>query len=78
MRLLAFILILLFATENLFSQHMGYYIDAKDRLMVYDDGEKKQIEYKPPRSIKVGDFIIAYVDHTGEFKIYFPHKKHLQ
>ncbi|MBN1180707.1 MAG: hypothetical protein JXB49_00370 [Bacteroidales bacterium] len=47
------------------------YVDPADNTFyVYNKGEIIPLESFPPKSFKIGDDFVAYVDNTGTFKLY--------
>lgn len=66
--LLAFSLVL--AVLPVLAQTMGAYVNYRDRLIVFDDGVFKEIEYQKPHAVKVGGNYVAYLDNTDNLKVY--------
>lgn len=60
-----------FSLSFLFGQNISAYIDYKNYFSVFDDGIKKELEYFPIQSYKVGGNSVVYIDQSGVVKAYY-------
>ena len=69
---LKFVLIICFAYASfcLESQNLAILSDYLNRVLIFDNGEMKQVEHLPIRSYQTGNNSIAYEDNLGSLKIY--------
>ena len=68
-------LFLLFAAMLILSpespaQHLAAYLDFRDRFIVFDHGESKQLESYKLTSFQVGGNCVGYVNYHGDFMVY--------
>jgi len=71
MKKLFFILVFLSGTFYAQSQSIAAYINFREQLMVFDDGNTKMLEPLPPQSYKVGPDYLAYIDNVSNLKVYY-------
>jgi len=63
--------------NSLYSQGISFLSDYLGNVLVFDNGNLKQIEHLPLKSYKIGNKSFAYEDNAENFKIYhknFVHK----
>lgn len=71
MRYLLLIPILLMITQPLFPQHMAAYLDYRDRFMVFDRGQTRELENYKVNSFQVGGSCIGYNSYGDDLKVYY-------
>jgi hypothetical protein len=64
-------------TFNAYPQ-IAAYTDYRGAFQVFDRGVFQQAEYLPVKSFQAGGNSVAYVDNTGEFRIYYNGRKYHQ
>jgi protein associated with RNAse G/E len=52
------------------AQHLAAYLDYRDRFLVFDHGETKQLESYKITSFKVGGNCVGYVNYHGDLMVY--------
>jgi hypothetical protein len=58
------------------AQNISFLSDYLGNVLVFDNGNLKQIEHLPLKSYKIGNNSFAYVDNADDFKIYNNHFVH--
>lgn len=54
----------------LHSQNLTAFTDYRDRLICFDMGAMRQLEFQPVKSFKAGNNFLLYHDNTAELKLY--------
>jgi hypothetical protein len=62
---------LLIVPELVSSQHLAAYLDYRDRFMVFDRGETKEVENYKVISFQVGGNCIGYQSYGNDLKVYY-------
>lgn len=70
------IILLVFIVLTSTSQNIAILSDYLNRVLIFDDGDMRQIEHLPIRSFQTGNHAVAYEDNTGTFKIYHNNYTH--
>lgn len=70
MRMLLCLILFVFPTFG-YSQDLNAYQDYRDYFYIYDDGEEREFEQFPVRSLSIGDKCVAYIDHKNHLKVYY-------
>ena len=65
------LLIALLFPRLLEGQHLAAYLDYRERFMVFDGGQTRELENYKVSSFKVGGQCIAYVSYGNDFKVYY-------
>jgi len=63
--------LLFFIPSIIFGQHMAAYLDFRDRFIVFDRGETKEIENYKVTSFQVGGNCIGYHSYGNDLKVYY-------
>jgi len=67
--LFAFIFIILF--QSGYSQNISAYSDYRDYFYAFDNGIKKELDYRPIKSYKIGWNCVVFENYSGTLKIYY-------
>lgn len=70
MNKLILLLLLSFSAFDFYSQGISFFNDYLGNVLIFNNGEIKQIEHQPFRSYKTGNNYLAYEDNAGSMKIY--------
>lgn len=66
-----FILLLIFVlTFDMVSQNLAAFHDYRKHFIIFDAGKIKDAEYLPVQSFQIGAKCIAYINSSGQFKVY--------
>jgi len=56
--------------SSVHAQHMAAYLDFRDRFMIFDRGETREVENYKVASFKVGGNCIGYLSYGNDLKVY--------
>ncbi|MDR2008961.1 MAG: hypothetical protein LBQ22_00570 [Bacteroidales bacterium] len=76
LKLITLVTIFLIYWSGITAQNISFFNDYLGNVLVFDNGNIKQIEHQPLKSYKIGNSTFAYEDNAEFFKIYHNHYVH--